>query len=27
VADRDRLEAHLLRTSMIAGLRQAAAVT
>jgi len=27
VADRERLEAHLLRTSMIAGLRQAAAVT
>lgn len=26
-ADRSRLEAHLLRTSMIAGLRQAAAVT
>ena len=26
-ADRTRLEAHLLRTSMIAGLRQAAAVT
>jgi 3-(3-hydroxy-phenyl)propionate hydroxylase len=26
-ADRARLEAHLLRTSMIAGLRQAAAVT
>jgi 3-(3-hydroxy-phenyl)propionate hydroxylase len=26
-ANRDRLEAHLLRTSMITGLRQAAAVT